>query len=356
MAVNVSVCLGATKRARTLSFDAPRVVIGRGVGCDVRLPDRSVSQHHATIRRERDHYVVVDEGSTNGTYLNGERLPSRGRRVLKRQTSLRTGRIQLDVEVEEASVRSTTVDETRALALEIVADAGWIETNSPPVVTATEGPDEGKTLTLEQRDHPYRMGRSPEADLELTDPDASRIHVELRCDGGGVWVRDCDSKNGTVLNGRPLPSGRALLWETKASVRIGETSFKLNDAAAEKLSEITQAPDETFSPAADDLTFAPRSGSDPSRTPTPAPGVAGTPAPAGARPKAETKAETETAGETTPSDDSASISASSPTDTAPPTRPSQKRRIPWLDLSIVVLAILVLAASVVGIYWLFSGS
>ena len=174
MAVTVSVCLGAPERARTLSFDAPRVVIGRGAGCDVRLPDPSVSQHHATIRLENGHYAVVDEGSTNGTYVNGERLPSRGRRKLKRETRIRAGRIEVDVQVEGASAPSTTVDETRALALEIVAQAGWIPTHAAPTVTITEGPDAGKTLTLEESERAYRLGRSPESDLELCDPDASR--------------------------------------------------------------------------------------------------------------------------------------------------------------------------------------
>ena len=35
----------------SLAFDTPRLVIGRGDGCDVRLPDPSVSHRHASIRQ-----------------------------------------------------------------------------------------------------------------------------------------------------------------------------------------------------------------------------------------------------------------------------------------------------------------
>ena len=35
-----------------LSFDAPRIVIGRGRNCDVSLPDPSVSFRHASIRQQ----------------------------------------------------------------------------------------------------------------------------------------------------------------------------------------------------------------------------------------------------------------------------------------------------------------
>ena len=46
--------------APSLTFDGPRVVIGRGQGSDVRLPDPSVSTRHATIRAQGTEYAIVD--------------------------------------------------------------------------------------------------------------------------------------------------------------------------------------------------------------------------------------------------------------------------------------------------------
>jgi pSer/pThr/pTyr-binding forkhead associated (FHA) protein len=45
--------------------------IGRGGDNAVVIPDLSVSRHHAVIRREPRGYVVLDQGSGNGTRVNG---------------------------------------------------------------------------------------------------------------------------------------------------------------------------------------------------------------------------------------------------------------------------------------------
>jgi DNA-binding CsgD family transcriptional regulator len=57
------------------------LTIGRGSGCDVRLPwDERVSRLHAQLDRVGHHWTLVDDGlSRNGTFLNGERLNGRRR-------------------------------------------------------------------------------------------------------------------------------------------------------------------------------------------------------------------------------------------------------------------------------------
>ena len=46
-------------------------IIGRDEGCDLSIPDRQVSRHHARIRLEGDQYLLEDLGSKNGTFANG---------------------------------------------------------------------------------------------------------------------------------------------------------------------------------------------------------------------------------------------------------------------------------------------
>ncbi|MDX1692068.1 MAG: FHA domain-containing protein, partial [Acidimicrobiia bacterium] len=51
-----------------------RSVVGRSAAADVHLPDDDVSRQHALVWREAGAVWLVDLGSSNGTYVNGERV------------------------------------------------------------------------------------------------------------------------------------------------------------------------------------------------------------------------------------------------------------------------------------------
>jgi hypothetical protein len=57
---------------RTFELTAPLTILGRGTDCDLRLVDPGVSRHHAELRVEDGEIVLVDLGSTNGTFVNGQ--------------------------------------------------------------------------------------------------------------------------------------------------------------------------------------------------------------------------------------------------------------------------------------------
>ena len=48
--------------------------LGRGIGADVVLEDRSVSRRHAVITCRGGEVVVLDDRSLNGVHVNGERV------------------------------------------------------------------------------------------------------------------------------------------------------------------------------------------------------------------------------------------------------------------------------------------
>ena len=59
------------KAGRELLLTKDDVLIGRAEACDVGLfGDHEVERRHARILREKRGYVLVDEGTTTGTYLN----------------------------------------------------------------------------------------------------------------------------------------------------------------------------------------------------------------------------------------------------------------------------------------------
>jgi two-component system, cell cycle response regulator len=74
-------------------------VIGRTAGCDIVIPEARVSRRHAIIKRVtpgRDGFEVVDLGSTNGTFVDGERV---GQRALQRGSKVAIGGRILKFEV-----------------------------------------------------------------------------------------------------------------------------------------------------------------------------------------------------------------------------------------------------------------
>ncbi|MGN0740876.1 MAG: FHA domain-containing protein [Treponema sp.] len=53
-----------------------KITIGRESDNDVVIDNKLASRHHALIQKIRDDYFLKDEESTNGTYLNGTKIPA----------------------------------------------------------------------------------------------------------------------------------------------------------------------------------------------------------------------------------------------------------------------------------------
>ena len=92
-------------------------VIGRSRSCNLRLPSSDASRRHAEILAGRDGFVLRDLRSTNGTFVNGERVEER---------TLRPGdRIQIGgdtitfCQVEAPTERAApTIGEERTIMIE----------------------------------------------------------------------------------------------------------------------------------------------------------------------------------------------------------------------------------------------
>lgn len=72
------------------------VTIGRDSSCDLTLPDQTVSRKHAELRRGPDGWEIYEFGSTNGTFVNGQRV--HGNAPVHPGDQVRFGRLVFRVE------------------------------------------------------------------------------------------------------------------------------------------------------------------------------------------------------------------------------------------------------------------
>lgn len=71
---------GGGEAGRRWPLHRGRMVVGRDVDCDIVLPDRLVSRHHAQVTWDdtagQEGYLLEDLRSKNGTFVNGQELTS----------------------------------------------------------------------------------------------------------------------------------------------------------------------------------------------------------------------------------------------------------------------------------------
>lgn len=111
---------GLTGRAYDLK--GAKTTIGRVADNDFQIPEGSVSSHHCELHLQGKDVLVKDLGSTNGTFINGERVEEA---TLKQGQILRLGMIEMRLESGEApspipsgsttTTTKKTLDQTRVI-------------------------------------------------------------------------------------------------------------------------------------------------------------------------------------------------------------------------------------------------
>ncbi|PWH07605.1 DUF2662 domain-containing protein [Brachybacterium endophyticum] len=82
----------------------PVTVIGRGGDADIILDDTGVSRHHVELRADGGNVTVTDLGSTNGTFVDGERI--RTPVPVQDRSTVRIGRTRMTVILPQQSQAS----------------------------------------------------------------------------------------------------------------------------------------------------------------------------------------------------------------------------------------------------------
>ena len=59
---------------KTIKTDKEEITIGRNTANDIHIDNLGVSKQHARIVKHQDVYLIEDFNSTNGTYINGQKV------------------------------------------------------------------------------------------------------------------------------------------------------------------------------------------------------------------------------------------------------------------------------------------
>ncbi|HZO79483.1 MAG TPA: FHA domain-containing protein, partial [Solirubrobacteraceae bacterium] len=157
-----------------VAIAAKPVVFGRDPESDIPLEDQRVSWRHAKVELVDGAPVITDLGSSNGTYLDGRRLGNEPTPI-KRESILRFG-------------------DSRARVCELEPDSSV---------------GQGRFRRIPVRRRTIRIGRAPDNQVVLDEPNVSWHHAELR-PGSPPSLIDLGSRNG-IRVGNQLIQGAAPL-------------------------------------------------------------------------------------------------------------------------------------------------
>ena len=169
-------------------------VVGRSASSNVTLPDDRVSKQHAELRQDEDGWLLTDLGSTNGTFLDGQRLAPR-----------------LPARIQPGSV--LRVGDTELLCEWVVASAGPADAIKRP----------SQVIPLVSL---LVVGRDPACDIVLNSPNVSRRHCRITETPQGFLLEDLDSRIGTFLNGSLIGGPEPLQAGDEVNVGLNRFVFR----------------------------------------------------------------------------------------------------------------------------------
>lgn len=186
--------------------------VGRGEDNAIRLTERNISRHHAKVGRSAEQWLLYDNHSYNGCYVNGAR-------VGEPQPLMHGDLIQL------GDYRITAEDETLSSSREdgvlTLPGRPGMNTQADRLVVLA-GPNPGAELVLTGKN--AVIGRGEECEISINHPSVSRVHAELRPLGDGRYeVVDLGSANGVRVNGVEMPHS---LLDARDVVELGDVVMK----------------------------------------------------------------------------------------------------------------------------------
>ena len=175
---------------RSFSIARDMTVIGRREDCDLRIPLGEVSRKHCRLIRDGDTLKLEDLGSSNGTYVNGQRVQEA---MLSPGDTLQVGPVvfvlQVDGEPADDALRPVLMEPTDDEAVALGDDAPTLDPDAlepeelEPAAQATGQHGHGKGNGAEEVEELQPVGDSEDAAFDILNSDAEPVDTDdLRID------------------------------------------------------------------------------------------------------------------------------------------------------------------------------
>jgi hypothetical protein len=326
-----------------IAFDGERIVVGRGRGADLQLPDATVAHH------------VACEGALAGTYVGGKRLEKGAPYTVRAGDRVRFGRVLVDIGGMDVQAERDAKLAARRLSRALVRQ-GLIACGDPAKLrlVVTQGPTPGESYDVPSDDCEFIIGRGEHCDFTLDDPSMSREHARVLLRAGVLSVQDAGSRGGLALGREQVAAGRPVLWKNSVHLTVGATQIGYDDPVGAALIALENEPEvvlsageeQLFQAAEEDAVAAETSaaqGEDESPEPSVTRGNDGT-----GQPPTQTRKQRKSPAIAEARDSEASAALRAQSDLGQAPEKVDKSRSG--DFTIMLLALLVLAVSALGFY------
>ncbi|WP_216590905.1 ABC transporter ATP-binding protein/permease [Streptomyces brasiliscabiei] len=259
---------------QTWTLDPSRAyTLGRDPQGDIVFDDARVSWRHATISFGGRSWVIEDHGSTNGTFVQGQRIhqleigpgsavhlgnATDGPRLSLSGTAASVAQPQQQPYAAQGASAGYAGQQPPQ---QQAPQAGWQQPQAAQVPQQQGFPQQGpgggagappvygdrSPTTFHQLalGRVMRIGRALENELVVSDLQVSRNHAEFHATPDGRFeIRDLGSHNGTFVNGMPIAKGGTALLGPNDIVGVGHSTFRI---VGDRLEEFVDTGDVSFS-------------------------------------------------------------------------------------------------------------
>lgn len=189
------------REVRTFVLNKGVTTIGRAQENDIVINNLALSRKHAQVEATGNTYRVVDLGSQNGVFVNGEKV--RGKQVLHDQDAVTLGTYQFVFRDEPAAKAPGPASKPPPAARKAPVRAPSPKKAKVPLLVLKYNEVEMQRFPLVVDE--CVIGRAKECDVQVAERRLSRRHCQIfRGDGGRYFLKDLGSQNGTYVNRRRI--------------------------------------------------------------------------------------------------------------------------------------------------------